>query len=62
MDNHENDSSYIQYVRSYKVVNGHIIQLKCVGISTEYTFVVPKGGDLGLEITNAITKTLKEKQ
>ena len=61
MDKHVNDSNYIQYVRSYKVANGHVIQLKSVGTSTEITFVVPKGECLATHISEAITKVLKEK-
>lgn len=61
MDKHVNDSNYIQYVRSYKVANGHIIQIKSIGTSVEITFVVPKGECLATYITEAITKVLKDK-
>ena len=61
MDKHINDSNYIQYVRSYKVANGHVIQLQSVGTSTEITFVVPKGGCLATHISEAIQKVRKDK-
>lgn len=61
MTEHINDQSYINYIHVYKVANGHIIQIKCVGMSTETTFIVPKDADLGSEVTRAITKVLGDK-
>jgi len=61
MTEHVNDQNYINYIHVYKVANGHIIQIKCVGMSTETTFIVSKEDDLGSEIQKAITKVLGEK-
>lgn len=61
MTEHVNDQNYINYIHVYKVANGHIIQIKCIGMSTETTFIVPKDADLGSEVTKAITKVLGDK-
>jgi hypothetical protein len=61
MTEHVNDQNYINYIHVYKVANGHIIQIKCVGMSVETTFIVSKEDDLGSEIQKAITKVLGEK-
>lgn len=55
------DSKYIEKVRVYRVVNGHVIQINLVGIQTEHTFVCSEGSNLSEEIANAIDKVTKEK-
>jgi hypothetical protein len=55
------DSKYIEKVRVYRVVNGHVIQINLVGIDTEYTFVCAEGADLSYEISEAITRVTQEK-
>ena len=54
-------SEYIEKVRVYRVVNGHVIQINLIGIQTEHTFVCAEGSDLTEEIANAIDKVTKEK-
>ena len=44
-----------------KVANGHVIQIKMVGISTEQTFICGKDEALDEAISAAIVKTLTEK-
>jgi len=54
-------AEYIEKVRVYRVVNGHVIQINLVGIETEYTFVCGESDELGQEIAAAMTKVLKDK-
>jgi hypothetical protein len=58
---HVNDDKYINYLHCYKVANGHVVQIKLVGYTTEVTFVVDKGADLAEEIPKFINKVLQEK-
>jgi hypothetical protein len=60
-EQHVNDDKYINYLHCYKVANGHVVQIKLVGHTTEVTFVVNKGGDLSEEIPKFINKMLGEK-
>lgn len=60
-EEHVNDDKYINYLHCYKVANGHVVQIKLVGYTTEVTFVVDKGGDLAEEIPKFINKVLQEK-
>lgn len=60
-EDHINDDNYINYLHCYKVANGHVVQIKLVGHTTEVTFVVNKGGDLATEIPKFIKKMLQEK-
>lgn len=55
------NSEYIEKVRVYRVVNGHVIQINLVGIDTEYTFVSGENDELGQEIAAAMAKVLKDK-
>lgn len=55
------DQSYIENIRIYKVVNGHVLQFNLVGISTEYTFICSKGENLAEVMDQAINSLLKEK-
>lgn len=55
------DQTYIEKVDVYKVSNGHVIQIKLVGISTEYTFICGKDEHLAEAITDALAKLLEEK-
>jgi hypothetical protein len=51
----------IERVLVTKVANGHVIQIKLVGISTELTFVNSVEEDLTLSIGMSITKALGDK-
>jgi hypothetical protein len=55
------DQSYIEKIKVYKVVNGFVIQVTLLGITTELTFVCSKEEDLGQAVDNAIQKALEEK-
>ena len=55
------DQTYIENIRVYKVSNGHVIQVKLVGISTEYTFICGKEDNLVEVIDNALNNLLEEK-
>lgn len=56
------DFNYIEKIDVYKVVNGHVIQIKLVGISTEQTFVSCKDEELTESVTTAINRALTSKQ
>lgn len=58
---HVNDDKYINYLHCYKVANGHVVQIKLVGYSTETTFVVQKDEDLAEQLPKFINKVLQEK-
>jgi hypothetical protein len=60
-EEHVNDDKYINYLHCYKVANGHVVQIKLVGYSTEVTFVVQKGEDLAEQLPKFINKVLQEK-
>ena len=60
-EEHVNDDKYINYLHCYKVANGHVVQIKLVGYSTEVTFVVQKGEDLAEQLHKFINKVLQEK-
>ena len=60
-EEHVNDDKYINYLHCYKVANGHVVQIKLVGYTTEVTFVVQKGEDLSVQIPKFIKKVLQEK-
>lgn len=60
-EEHVNDVKYINYLHCYKVANGHVVQIKLVGYSTEVTFVVQKGEDLAEQLPKFINKVLQEK-
>jgi hypothetical protein len=53
--------NYIETIRVTKVANGHVIQIKMVGISTEQTFICSKDEALDEAISAAIIKTLTDK-
>jgi hypothetical protein len=55
------DQNYIENIRVYKVSNGHVIQIKLVGISTEHTYICSKEDNLVETIDNALTSLLEEK-
>ena len=55
------DQNYIENIRVYKVANGHVIQIKLVGISTENTYICSKEDNLVETIDNALTSLLEEK-
>jgi hypothetical protein len=55
------DQNYIENIRVYKVANGHVIQIKLVGISTEHTYICSKEENLVETIDNALTSLLEEK-
>jgi hypothetical protein len=57
----DKETKYIERILVTRVVNGHVIQIKQVGISTEQTFVVTKTEDLTLSIADAIHKSLEGK-
>ena len=56
-----NDQNYIENVRVYKVANGHVIQIKLVGIATEHTYICSKEDNLVETIDKALTSLLEEK-
>lgn len=56
-----NEQNYIENIRVYKVANGHVIQIKLVGISTEHTYICGKDQDLVETIDDALTSLLEEK-
>lgn len=56
-----NEQNYIENIRVYKVANGHVIQIKLVGISTEHTYICGKDQDLVEMIDDALTSLLEEK-
>jgi len=51
----------IEKVLVTKVANGHVIQVRLVGISTEVTFVSSYEEDLTLSIGMAISQALGDK-
>ena len=53
--------NYIESVKVTKVANGHVIQIKMVGIATEQTFICGKDEALDEAISAAIIKTLTDK-
>ena len=53
--------NYIETIRVTKVANGHVIQIKMVGISTEQTFICSKDEALDEAISAAINKVLTDK-
>ena len=53
--------NYIETIRVTKVANGHVIQIKMVGISTEQTFIGSKDEPLDEAVSQAVQKVLKEK-
>jgi hypothetical protein len=53
--------NYIETVKVTKVANGHVIQIKMVGIATEQTFICGKDEALDEAISAAIIKTLTDK-
>jgi hypothetical protein len=55
------DQTYIEKVDVYKVANGHVIQVKLVGVSTEHTFICSKEESLAEAINDALAKLLEEK-
>jgi hypothetical protein len=57
----DNKDNMIERVLVTKVANGHVIQIKLVGISTELTFVNSCEEDLTLSIGMSITKALGDK-
>lgn len=57
----DNRDKMIESVRVTRVANGHVIQVKLVGISTELTFVSDFDEDLVVNVGKAITKALVEK-
>lgn len=57
----DNRDKMIESVRVTRVTNGHVIQVKLVGISTELTFVSDFDEDLVVNVGKAITKALVEK-
>jgi hypothetical protein len=56
-----NEQNYIENIRVYKVANGHVVQIKLVGISTEHTYICGKEDGLVETIDNALTALLEEK-
>jgi hypothetical protein len=55
------DQTYIEKVDVYKVANGHVIQVKLVGVSTEHTFICSREESLAEAINDALAKLLEEK-
>lgn len=55
------DQTYIEKVKVYKVANGHVIQIKLVGIATEHTYICSRDEDLAEATSNAISKSITEK-
>jgi len=55
------DQTYIEKVDVYKVANGHVIQVKLVGVSTEHTFICGREENLAEAINDALAKLLEEK-
>jgi hypothetical protein len=53
--------NYIETIKVTKVANGHVIQIKMVGISTEQTFICSKDEALDEAVSQAVQKVLKEK-
>jgi len=53
--------NYIEAIKVTKVANGHVIQIKLVGISTEQTFICSKDEHLDDTIVDAISRVLSEK-
>ena len=53
--------NYIERIKVTKVANGHVIQIKMVGIATEQTFICGKDEALDEAISAAIIKTLTDK-
>lgn len=53
--------NYIEAIKVTKVANGHVIQIKLVGISTEQTFICSKDEALDEAISAAIVKVLTDK-
>ena len=55
------DYNYIEKVDVYKVANGHVIQVKLLGLSTEHTFICSREENLVEVISDALAKLLEEK-
>ena len=55
------DQTYIEKVDVYKVANGHVIQVKLLGLSTEHTFICSREENLVEVISDALAKLLEEK-
>ena len=53
--------NYIETIKVTKVANGHVIQIKMVGIATEQTFICGKDEALDEAISTAINKVLTDK-
>ena len=53
--------NYIETIKVTKVANGHVIQIKLVGISTEHTFICSKDKPLDEAISLAVQDVLKER-
>ena len=53
--------NYIETIKVTKVANGHVIQIKMVGISTEQTFICGKDDSIVDTIVDAINRVLSEK-
>lgn len=51
----------IEKIQVYKVANGYVVQIKCVGISVETTFIVQELEELGQSIDKFINRVLEEK-
>ena len=49
----------IEYIKTYKVANGYVTQIKILGISTEMTFVSEPNRDLGASIASYIVTALE---
>lgn len=53
--------NYIETIKVTKVANGHVIQIKIVGISTEQTFICSKDEPLDEALSQAVQTVLKER-
>lgn len=55
------DQTYIENIRVYKVANGHVVQIKLVGIATESTYICSKDDSLIEVLEYAINTAIEEK-
>ena len=55
------NSNMIETIKTFRVANGHVVQIKCVGIETETTFVVSNTQTLEDSIPAFVKQVLESK-
>jgi len=58
----QENENMVETIKTYRVANGHVVQIKCVGIETETTFVVSKDDRIELAIPDFVKKVLESKR